>query len=510
MGALDLLRRVLPAGVRRPIVVVVEHLLAIPALPVLLAAALAARIRRPSRRRRPRVVWGPEPILSYAHWSRALRKAGYESHTVMQEIYTRINRPEDFDVLYEQLVPPAVAWLFGPYAAFLRSLFRADVFQHHYSGGFLNLTPLWRCEAWLLHLSGARVVCQAHGNDAHLSSQIADLSLRHALLSSYPMLARREARTSRRVLYWSEHADCMFGGLMMDGLGRWDVLPASVATIDVARWRRERPYTRADGGEGGTVRIAHAPNHRGFKGTEFIIAAVEQLRAEGLDVELVLVEGVQNSEVRRILTHDVDVLCDQIIATGYALNAIEGLAAGLPVVANLEDDRLTGVLRRYSYLDECPILSASPETVAERLRALVVDPDLRERLGRAAEAYAAKYHSDETAAYLYGAIYREIWNGEDSGLIDLFHPLKSEYARATPRIEHGLVRNRLAPSEGQQDAPGEAAVGAPGAPARARGRSGGGSSHADAEAAERARGRSGGGSSHADAEAPAHVRRRQT
>ncbi|HEV2060663.1 MAG TPA: hypothetical protein VGR11_15020 [Solirubrobacteraceae bacterium] len=444
MDPLATLRRLLPAGFRRPLVVIAQQMLALPMLPALAAAAVLARLRRSPRRERPRIVWGPEPILSYRHWSRALRKAGYESETVMQEVYARINRPEDFDVLYEQLVPPGLAFLLGPYAAFVRSLFRADVFQHHYSGGFLGLTPLWRLEGQLLHLAGARVVSQAHGNDAHLSSQIADLSLRHALLSSYPTLARREARTRRRVMYWTEHADCMFGGLMMDGLGRWDVLPASVATIDVTQWRRERSYSRADGRSGGPVRVAHAPNHRGFKGTEFIIAAAEQLRGEGLDVELVLIENVQNREVQRILTTEVDVLADQIIATGYALNAIEGMAAGLPVVANLEDDRLTAVLRRYSYLDECPILSASPETIADRLRALVVDPDLRERLGRAAAAYAAKYHSDETAAYLYGAIYRHIWNGEPVALIDLFHPLKSEYSRSRPRIEHGLVRNRIA------------------------------------------------------------------
>lgn len=451
MRALDAIRRIVPAGVRRPVVVLLERIVAIVALPVLAVAAVLARLRRPSRRERPRVVWGPEPILSYAHWSRALRKAGYESETVMWGVYTRINRREDFDVLYEELVPPAIAFLLGPYAAFVRSLFRADIFQHHYSGGFLGRTPLWRWEAQLLHLAGARIVSQAHGDDAHLSSQIADLSLRHALLSSYPMLARQEARTHARVMYWTEHADCMFGGLMMDGLGRWDVLPASVATIDVAQWRRQRPYTRADGRAGGGVRIAHAPNHRGFKGTEYIVAAVEQLQDEGLDVELVLIEGVQNDEVRRILTHDVDVLCDQIIATGYALNAMEGMAAGLPVVANLEDDRLTAVLRRYSYLDECPILSASPETAVERLRALVVDPDLREQLGRASARYAAKYHSDQAAAYLYGEIYRQIWNGEDAGLIDLFHPLKSEYCRALPRVEHGLVRNRLRPARSAYD-----------------------------------------------------------
>jgi glycosyltransferase involved in cell wall biosynthesis len=443
MALISTLRQRAPAGLRRVGAVMLEHLVAVPALPVLCAAALAARARRPPRHARPRVVWGPEPILSYAHWSRALRKAGYQSQTVMHGVYERINRSDDFDVLYEDLVAPEWAFLLGPYVAFVRALFGADVFQHHYSGGFLSTTPLWRVESELLRLASARVVTQAHGNDAYLSSQIADLSLRHALLTSYPALARNEARTRRRVDYWTAHSDCTFGGLQMDGLGRWDVLPCSVATIDVEQWQRRAPYSRADGRSGGTVRIAHAPNHRGFKGSEFIIDAVGRLRAEGLDVELVLLEGIQNSELRQVLTTDVDVLAEQIIATGYAMNGVEGMAAGLPVLANLEDHALTGVLRRFSYLDECPILSATPETIADRLRALVTDPELRERLGRAGAAYAAKYHSDETAQYLYGSIYRRIWHGEDVALLDLFHPLKSEYNRSRPRIEHGLVRNRL-------------------------------------------------------------------
>jgi len=443
MAVLSALRSRLPAAPRRAGAALLHLLLAVPALPALTVVALVARLRRPPRRRRPRIVWGPEPILSYAHWSRALRKAGYESETVMHHVYTSINRSDDFDLLYDDLVDPAWSFLLGPYAAFVRSLFRADVFQHHYSGGFLSTTPLWRFEAGLLHVAGARVVTQAHGNDAYLSSQIADLSLRHALLSSYPALARAEARTRRRVEYWTERSDCTFGGLQMDGLGRWDVLPCSVATVDVSAWRRTTPYSRADG-RNGTVRVAHAPNHRGFKGSEFIIAAADQLREEGLDVELVLLERMQNTELRRILTTEVDLLAEQIIATGYAMNGVEGMAAGLPVLANLENDSLTAVLRRYSYLDECPILSATPETIAERLRALVVDPELRERLGRAGAAYAAKYHSDEAAQYLYGSIYRRIWHGEDVPLLDLFHPLKSAYNRSSPPIEHGLVRNRLA------------------------------------------------------------------
>src|SRR4051794_11187387 len=135
MAALSTLRR-LPAAPRRLGAALLTYAVAVPALPVLAAAAPAAPVGRPPRRGRPRGVGGLEPILSYAHWSRAVRNAGYESETVMHSVYTAINRHDDFDLLYEDLVAPQWAWLLGPYRAFLRSLFRADVFQHHYSGGF--------------------------------------------------------------------------------------------------------------------------------------------------------------------------------------------------------------------------------------------------------------------------------------------------------------------------------------------------------------------------------------
>ena len=42
----------------------------------------------------------------------------------------------------------------------------------------------------------------------------------------------------------------------------------------------------------GVVTVVHAPNHRHYKGTRFLEAAIEQLQAEGLPVEFVVVEGM--------------------------------------------------------------------------------------------------------------------------------------------------------------------------------------------------------------------------
>jgi glycosyltransferase involved in cell wall biosynthesis len=185
----------------------------------------------------------------------------------------------------------------------------------------------------------------------------------------------------------------------------------------------------------------HAPNHRGVKGTEYILAAIDQLKAEGLPVELVLAERISNDQVRRLM-QEVDILADQLILPGYGLNAIEGMASGLPVIANLEDRAATEVFRRYSFLDECPIVSAGPGTIAEVLRVLVANRSLRTELGIAGRAYVEKYHSYATAQYLFGSIYRK-FAGEDVDLMNLYHPLKSAYCREKSVIKHPLVGSRI-------------------------------------------------------------------
>ena len=44
-----------------------------------------------------------------------------------------------------------------------------------------------------------------------------------------------------------------------------------------------------------------------------------------------------------------DIHVDQLLM-GYAMSAIEGLATGLPVLSNLENEQITRVFRRFSYL----------------------------------------------------------------------------------------------------------------------------------------------------------------
>jgi glycosyltransferase involved in cell wall biosynthesis len=397
--------------------------------------------------RRTTLVWGPDPILSNRYWSLAMREAGWKSVTLMHGVYA-INARPDFDLYFEDLVP---RWLrrlglsgtLGPAAALLWVVRNARVMHMPFSGGVLGRTRWWRLEAGLLRRKGIRTIVIPYGSDAYLYSQVIDPSLRLALLMSYPMAARREAEIADRVAYWTRHADAMITGPMIDGLGRTDVATVQAFCIDTQAWTAKSTYSGHDG-RTGPVRVLHTPNHRGFKGTEFLIEAVEDLQREGLLVELVLLEGVPNDQVRKTML-EVDILAEQFLASIYALSGIEGMASGLPVLVNLESEPHTRPFRRYSYLDECPALSTSPETITANLRRLVADPSLRETLGRAGRRYVEKYHSYATAQYMFGAIYRQLLAGEVVDLMRLFHPLLSPYMKATPRIDHPLVENRLPP-----------------------------------------------------------------
>lgn len=395
--------------------------------------------------RRRTLVWGPVPIISNKYWSLAMREAGWDSVTLMEDLYA-INDRSDFDLYFDELVPRWVPTarlrhILGSSVALLWTVRNARVVHMPVSGGPIGQTPWWRLEAPLYRIKGIRTVVMPYGGDGYPYSRVIDTSLRAALQMSYPATARREREISDRIDHWTRHADVMFAGTMIDAIGRSDIINVQPCCIDATIWAARDVYSGHDG-RSGPVTVIHTPNHRGFKGTEFLIKSVDELRAEGLQVELVLLERVPNSVVREAM-RQADILAEQFIASIYALSGIEGMASGLPILVNLESEPHTRVFRRYAYLDECPAVSTTPETLTANLRRLVTDPVLRETLGRAGRRYVQKYHSYDAAQYMFGSIYSKILGGENVDLMRLFHPLFSAYVMATPLIDHPLVENRL-------------------------------------------------------------------
>ncbi len=405
-----------------------------------LLVAYTAR-RRAKKHEFPRLFWGSVPIINNKYWSKSMCDKGLFSKTFTTDFYSTINSRSDWDLLMSE---EFVGWprRMQPYLAFLRVLLDYDVLFISFQGAFLGDTILWRLQAPLIRMAGRKTVVIPYGGDAYVYRFASDPSLTHGLLLSYPEAARRQAHIAAQVDYWCANADAMIPGFIgPDGIGRWDVLIGSQLFLDLSQWEMAGARRGADG-TNGVVTICHAPNHRGFKGTEFVVAAVEALKAEGLNIELRLLEGLPNEQVRRVLCEEVDILVEQLVFTGHGMSGLEGLASGLPVVSNLENAEILRPFRRWSYFSECPIVSASPETILSTLRKLIVNPQLRSNLGRAGRQYAEKYHGLDSAAYLFGEVLEYI-QGRRETLLNMYHPLSGEWNHRLPKVNHPLVDNRI-------------------------------------------------------------------
>ena len=410
-------------------------------LPIALIVSLIVRFRKCSDDK-PRLVWGSTPIINNSYWSRSMEKYGYCSQTFTFNYYSLINERDDWDkILAEKYYFfPLVA---KPVVAFIHSLLIYDVFLLSYDGYFLGNTSLRHLQAHLLKLAGKKIVIIPYGSDGYVYRRIRSTSWISALMISYPGASKNQHRIAKNVDYWNKYADAIVAtGMGVDGIGRWDVLAPNSLVLDLEKWTVGSNKSSANGIDSKVV-VAHSPNHRGCKGTEFIIAAVDQLKEEGLNIELRLLEGVKNDEVRNILCEKAHILIEQLIFTGHGLSGLEGMASGIPTVSNLEDETYTLPMRRWSYLDECPLVSATPENIVDVLRKLVTNPHLRDELGKAGRKYVEKYHGYDSAHHLFSNVIDYIYGRKES-IINLYHPILGEYPNRMPKIEHPLVKNQIA------------------------------------------------------------------
>lgn len=395
----------------------------------------------------PKLLFGPTPIINNKYWAKSMENLGYYSKSVTQGLPV-INKKDDFDLHIDDLFP--IIGRSNSLKLFLQQFKMLDYVVRNYDiliisfkFHFIGNTRFWKKEILILKSFGIKTVIIPYGSDYYMYSKFLDHSVKHNMFVNNYQDVFNEEHIFERVTHWKNNADFVIMAIMLDAAPRWDALPVNALVIDVKDWIQKIDL-KLNNGLNGVVRITHTPNHRGIKGTEYIISAVEELKADGFLIELILIEGQPNTEVKRTLFEESDIHVDQIIMTGYALSAIEGMSSGLPVIANLESKEITQVLRRYSYLNECPILSASPENIKDQIKLLVQNPSLRRELGNIGREYVEKYHSYETGQYFFKTIINKIWFNKDVDTLNMFHPLsRGSYNNKFPKLNPPLVNNHF-------------------------------------------------------------------
>jgi hypothetical protein len=164
--------------------------------------------------------------------------------------------------------------------------------------------------------------------------------------------------------------------------------PLDLSKEDGRRYEPRYP----DPGATDPVRIVHAPNHQGFKGTTHLVAAVKRLQDRGVPVELQMVERVPNREALEIY-RGADIVFDQCLIGFHGYFALEAMAMGKPVVVFLRDPK-NDLLAP----DECPMVNVHPETVESVLEELAGNRARLHELGRQGRRYIERHYTVEAFA----------------------------------------------------------------------------------------------------------------
>jgi glycosyltransferase involved in cell wall biosynthesis len=136
--------------------------------------------------------------------------------------------------------------------------------------------------------------------------------------------------------------------------------------------------------------VVHAPSNLEKKGTRFVVEACAQL-----PVELDVVHGVPHEEAVERFKR-ADIVVDQMHYIWHGVFAIESMAYGKPVVTSLDETAVRQTEEAFGI--EVPIVSATPETLVEKLRPLVDSFEERKRLGAAGRAYVEHVHDIDKLA----------------------------------------------------------------------------------------------------------------
>lgn len=344
---------------------------------------------------------GPHPMINNVYHKKALERFGFSAETFVNEVYFIIDK---FDFRAD-LVFPVKLFRFTNYLLFVRSIFFYRCLYIYFNGGPLGNTIYWKLEPLLYKIADVKTVVMPYGADLQDLTRTSNLLFKHSMSIDYPSFRRSRLKITQSIDLWTKYGDFLISGCdWVEYMYHWDCLMLAHFSIDTDLWKpleKELPSSK-------TLRILHAPNHRNIKGTKYFIEAVNQLKEEGYDIELVIMERMPNEKVREAIA-SVDVVADQLIIGWYAMFALEAMAMAKPVLCYLREDfEQLYIFAELVKEKEIPIINCSINNVKDKIKQIAQDKSILFEIGQRSREFVIKHHSIESVGRVFAEINQQI------------------------------------------------------------------------------------------------------
>jgi hypothetical protein len=318
---------------------------------------------------------------------------------------------------------------------YLRALWKYDVFHFSNANGITfgaQLQAWFRdqmgeaAEIWLLRRSGKKIVYTNNGCLDGVSQSAFSKWGPESVCAICRWRNVPEVCSDERNLAWGKFRNavsdyqCLLGGNRVDCNDDPSVHEVpEFYCLDENLWRPglEIPEKFRLPARPGSVQLFHAVGNFSdrtdgtginIKSTHIYVPLVERLKREGHAVEMMFFSKVPNKELRYYQAQ-ADIFLDMLTYGFFGATAREAMMLGKPVICFLRPEWLESMRREIpEYVDELPIVSATPHTVYDVLLELIRHPERRREIGERSRAFAVKGHSAAAGARRFDRIYSEL------------------------------------------------------------------------------------------------------
>lgn len=338
--------------------------------------------------------------------SRAERKLGLDSKVmVLQKSW--LGFPTDIDLQFERSSRAAKAWKLLNF--FIKAAADFDIFHFNFGSSFLTNLPYFA----FFELSDLAAL-RAMGKKIIVTYQGCDVRQKDFCTTNFPISAcanpncyggicdsKTDQLKRKRAAKFSRYAHRIFAinpDLLYVLPNRAEFIPA--ARVDLDEWhpvkdiRKEKSFI-----------IVHSPTDSSAKGTKYIVNAVEKLKHDYHNVDLLLVQNIPHCQVKQIYSQ-ADLAIDQLLVGWYGRFAIEMMALGKPVVCYIRREDLKFVPT--DMREDLPLIDADPENIYEVLKRLMEERQRLNQIGVLCRTYVEKWHDPIKIAKKMKEVYESL------------------------------------------------------------------------------------------------------